>query len=85
MCADGGTLEPSSAIERSTTGTIATIDASTLISRWKIATQVAIQHHEYKDAAEKLAPLQLGVGAKFGMHRMAFTAQELYAQGWVAG
>ena len=56
------------------------VNTSSLL--WKIATQVAIQHHEYKDAAEKLAPLQLGVGAKFGMHRMAFTAQELYAQGW---
>jgi hypothetical protein len=49
---------------------------------WKVATQVAIMHPEYSRAAEALQPLQLGLGAAFGMTRMAMSAQDFYAQKW---
>jgi hypothetical protein len=49
---------------------------------WKLATQVAIMHEEYKAACLSMEPIQHGLGMPFGMHRMAFTAQDLYAQGW---
>ena len=52
---------------------------------WKVATQVAIMHPEYEAAADEMQPLQLGLGAKFGMTRMALTAQDFYAQGWSNG
>ena len=42
-------------------------------------------HEEYADAVIRMQPLQLGLGAKFGMTRMALTAQDYYAQGWSTG
>ena len=39
-------------------------------------------HPEYSRAAEALQPLQLGLGAAFGMTRMAMSAQDFYAQKW---
>ena len=35
-----------------------------------------------KEACLGMQPLQLGLGAKFGMTRMALTAQDYYVQGW---
>jgi hypothetical protein len=52
---------------------------------WKAATQVAIMHPEYDRAAKAMQPLQLGLGAKFGMSRMALSAQDYYAQGYSIG
>ena len=52
---------------------------------WKVATQVAIMHPEYGRAAEALQPLQLALGAAFGMTRMAMSAQDFYAQGYSIG
>ena len=52
---------------------------------WKAATQVAIMHPEYYRASAAMQPLQLGLGAKFGMTRMAMTAQDYYAQGYSIG
>jgi hypothetical protein len=44
----------------------------------QVATQVAIimMHPEYGRAAAALQPLQLGLGATFGMTRMAMSAQD---------
>ncbi len=39
-------------------------------------------HPEYGRAAAALQPLQLGLGATFGMTRMAMSAQDFYAQGY---
>ena len=38
-------------------------------------------HEEYAAAALTMQPLQLGLGAKFGMNRIAHSAQDYYAQG----
>jgi hypothetical protein len=52
---------------------------------WKSATQVAIMHEEYAAAALRMQPLQLGLGAKFGMNRIAHSAQDYYALGYSSG
>jgi hypothetical protein len=52
---------------------------------WKVTTQVAIMHPDYDRAAAALQPLQLGLGATFGMTRMAMSAQDFYAQGYSIG
>ena len=38
--------------------------------------------HASEPKKKKMEPIQHGLGRKFGMHRMALTAQDLYAQGW---
>ena len=54
---------------------------------WKISTQVAILHPEYAAAAKmmEVEGCQFGLGAKFGMTRMAMSAQDHYNQGCAIG
>jgi hypothetical protein len=52
---------------------------------WKIPTGVAMKSEEYTAAACALQPIQLGLGAKFGMNRLAHTAQDYYSQGFSLG
>jgi hypothetical protein len=44
-----------------------------------------MKSEEYSAAALMLQPIQLGLGAKFGMNRLAHTAQDYYSQGYSIG